>query len=357
MSRAARDESHESDRFDDAPHPRETTILAGHAQAEADLLEAYRSHRLPHAWLIGGPAGIGKATLAWRFVRFLLANPDPRAPALADANDLSVPSDHPAVARVAAGAYGDAVVLRRELNDKTGRPFGVIRVDDVRRATTLFQQASRAGGYRICVLDSADDLNRESANALLKLVEEPPPLSLFLVVAHRPAQVLPTLRSRCRTLLLRGLAEADVVRALRGLGAPWSDKGGESLGSAAARSGGSVRGALRLLAGERLSLDRDVRTLLDRLPGLDWAGLHRAADALGSDPDDFDALVAAVLDWLHDRVLREAADAAGRARLAPLAEVWDKVRRSARETEALNLDKKSFLFSTFAEIAQALPPS
>lgn len=340
----------ESDRTDPAPHPRETTLLFGQSRAEAELLDGYRTGRLHHAWLVGGARGTGKATLAWRFARFLLANQDPDARSVREAFDLSVPPDHPMTARIAAGAPGDVAVLRRAWNDKTGKFFTEIRVDEVRRASGLFQQAARAGGYRICILDSAEDLNRNSANALLKLIEEPPARSLFMVIAHHPAQVMPTLRSRCRLLMLDPLSQADAVAALAALGPPWSAAESAALAEAARRSGGSVSGAMSYLGGERMALDRDAARLLDRLPEVDWSELHRLADRIGADEDDFAVLTGAVLDWLHARLGPGAADP---RRLAPLAEVWEKVRRSARDTLSLNLDKKSFLFSTFADLAQA----
>ncbi len=340
----------ESDRVDPAPHPRKTARLFGQARAESELLDGYRAGRLHHAWLMGGAQGTGKATLAWRFARFLLAHPDPAGGAVRDAVDLSVPADHPAAGRVASGAHGDVAVLRRAWNEKTGKFFTEIRIDEVRRASGLFQQAARAGGYRICILDSAEDLNRNSANALLKLVEEPPARSLFLVIAHQPAQVMPTLRSRCRHLTLDPLSETDTVAALTALGPPWSTVERGALEEAARRSGGSVSGALHYLGGERLALDRDAARLLGRLPEVDWRELHRLADRMGADEDDFAVLTGAILDWLHDRLGAGAADP---RRLAPLAEVWEKVRRSARDTLALNLDKKTFLFSTFADLAQA----
>ena len=343
----------ESDRADPAPHPRETSRLFGHGRAEGELLDAYRARRLHHAWLIGGPEGIGKATLAWRFARFLLANPDPAAAVVRDAVDLSVAAGHPAAARIAMGAPGDVAVLRRAWNDKTGKFYGDIRVDEVRRASGLFQQAARGGGYRICILDSAEDLNASSANALLKLVEEPPALSLFLIVAHHPAKVLPTLRSRCRALALEPPAPADAVAALSALGPLWSEKGAGAVAEAVGRAGGSVKGALRYLEGDRMTLDRDLGRVLSGLPEIDWRELHRLADRVGTDADQFDVVVGALLDWIHGG-LRAGC---GPRRLAALAEVWDKVRRSARDTLALNLDKKSFLFSTVTDLAQAVRAS
>lgn len=318
------------------------------------MLDAFRANRLPHAWLIGGPEGIGKATLAWRFARFVLAHPDPASELVRNARDLSVLQSHPVFGQVAAGAYGDVAVLRREWNDKSSRLFSEIRVDEVRRASTLFQQASRAGGYRICILDSAEDLNRNSANALLKLIEEPPPLSLFLVVAHRPGQLLPTLRSRCRAVTLSPLSSRDGVAVLRGLGPDLAEMREEILAEAVARGHHSVRAALHWLSADRLSLDRQTTGLLERLPELDWRALHQLADRIGSEPDEFAAFLATALDWLHKhlQLSMEGSSAAAR-RLAPLAEVWDKVRRSARDAEALNLDKRTILFSIFAELAQA----
>ncbi len=341
----------ESDRAEAAQHPRQTLQLFGQARAEAELLHAYRANRLHHAWLIGGQEGIGKATLAWRFARFLLANPDPASAAVRDARDLSVAAGHPATAQIAAGAPGDVAVLRRSWNEKSSRFYTEIRVDEVRRASALFQQAARAGGYRICILDSAEDLNRAGANALLKLIEEPPSRSLFLVVAHRPAQVLATLRSRCRMLALDPLSPDATLEALNHLGSPWSTAERSALEDAARRSGGSVKGALRLLGGDRLALDRETARLLQGLPEVDWSALHRLADRIGGDEDDFEILVEALLDGLHSRLA--AVGTGNPRRLAPLAEVWEKVRRSARDTLALNLDKKTFLFSTFSDLAQA----
>ena len=325
-------------------------MLFGQARAERELLDAYRADRLHHAWLIGGLQGTGKATLAWRFARFVLTHTDPAAAAVRDAPDLGVAPDHPVVRKIAAGAPGDVAVLRRGWNDKTGKFFSEIRVDEVRRMSGLFQQASRAGGYRICIIDTAEDLNSNSANALLKLIEEPPSRSLFLVLAHHPAQVLPTLRSRCRKLTLDPLGPDAAAAAVRALGPPWSATEPAALEEALRRSGHSVSGALPYLSGERMSLDRDAARLLARLPEVDWAGLHRLAEKVGSDEEDFAVLTGAILDWLHGRL---GAGAGGPRRLAPLAEVWEKVRRSARDTLALNLDKKTFLFSTFADLAQA----
>jgi DNA polymerase III subunit delta' len=343
----------EADRFDDAPHPREAACLIGHAEAEQALLDAYRANRLPHAIIIGGPAGIGKATLAWRLTRFLLAYPDCSAAAVQAAENLFISESDPVARKLVALSHGDVFLLRREWNEKAKRPFTEIRADDVRHAIHMFQQAAGAGGYRVCIVDSADDLNRAGANALLKLVEEPPPRSLFLIIAHRPGQVLATLRSRCRRLLLKPLASAEIAAVVANLGEPWSSADAATIEMAAARAGGSVPAALRLLGGRGLELDHAIWQLLADLPGLDWRAVHEFADQVtGRDNGaDYDMMLLAIVDWI-DTVLHREADL-GAARLAPLAEVWEKAAEAARETEVLNLDKRPFILSLFADLAIA----
>ncbi|MDR3408117.1 MAG: DNA polymerase III subunit delta' [Methylovirgula sp.] len=343
----------ESDRVDETPHPRETIDFFGHHEAEQGLLEAYRADRLAQAFVIGGPTGIGKATLAWRLARFLLAHPDPTAAAVQGAKDLSLSAQDPIAHKVAALSHGDIALLRREWNEKGKRHYTEIRVDDVRQASHLFRNVAGAGGYRICIVDSAEDLNNSAANALLKLVEEPPPRSLFLIVAHRPALLLPTLRSRCQMLTLRPLAPADILRVIDALGAPWTEASGAERQAAAERAQGSVATALSLLADEGIALDNQVRALLSGLPALDWRAVHALADRIaGRDQTaQCDRVMTAIVDWIDERLRGEAAH--GPARLAPLAEVWEKAADAAREAEVLNLDKRPVILSIFAELAAA----
>src|ERR1700752_3890369 len=193
-------------------HPRETSELFGHREAEMALLAAYRSGRIPHAWLIGGAQGIGKATLAYRMARFVLTHRHPHSPAVQRAQTLTVdPNDH--VARqVTAGAHGGLLVLERGLNDR-GVLRTVITVDETRETIPFFGSTAAVEGWRVCIVDTVDELNPNAANALLKILEEPPQQSLFLLVRHAPARALPTILSRCRKLQLRPLSSEDVIRA------------------------------------------------------------------------------------------------------------------------------------------------
>ncbi|MCX8253805.1 DNA polymerase III subunit delta [Beijerinckiaceae bacterium RH AL1] len=344
----------EADRIEGTPHPRAATTLIGHADHERDLLDAYRSGRLPHAMIFGGPTGIGKATLAWRLAKFLLTNPLPQTPAVAEARDLSVAPGAKAAAQVAALSHPDVALLRREVNEKTKRFYTEIRADDVRKAISLFQRAAGAGGYRICIVDSAEDLNRSSANALLKLIEEPPPRSLFLLIAHRPGLILPTIRSRSRLVRLKALTGDEIARVVGTLGPPWTEAGEAAIAAACAQAQGSVHDALRLLGHSGVELDAMVGRLLERLPQVDWGQVHRLADQVtGRDGEQaFEIATTAIFDWLSRRV-RDTGQVEPR-RLAPYAEVWEKIAADARETDALNLDKRPLILSLFADLAAAV---
>lgn len=357
MSRRAIDEGPpESDRLPGAPHPRDTQHLIGHAAAEAEFLTAYREGRLPQAWLIGGREGIGKATLAWRVARFVLANPDPRLPAVAQASDLRVDPGHPAARRISARSHADVIALRREWEPKGKKHYTEIRVDDVRKAIELFHRAASEGGWRIAIIDSAEDLNRSSANALLKIIEEPPPKSLFLIVAHRPAATMPTIRSRCRRLTLSPLAEADVTAAIRAMGEDGPGSSASEIEAAAARAGGSVRDALLLLARAGHDLVEELERLLGQLPAIDWRAVHALAEAsTGREGAEvFESILTLVFDWIDARVRAQAVAGAGARSLAPFAQVWEKIAASARETQALNLDRRPLVLSIFSDLSAAV---
>src|SRR5438445_6344296 len=192
-------------------HPRETSELFGHREAETALLTAYRSGRIPHAWLIGGAQGIGKATLAYRMARFVLTHPNPLAPQVQRAGTLAVDPDHHVARQITAGAHGGLLVLERSLNDR-GVLRTVITVDETRETISFFGSTAAVDGWRVCIVDTVDELNPNAANALLKILQAPPQRSLLLLVSHSPARALPTLLVRCRKLAPAALTTADGLR-------------------------------------------------------------------------------------------------------------------------------------------------
>jgi DNA polymerase-3 subunit delta' len=347
----------ESDRFQIAPHPRETFDLFGHETIETELLNIYRAGRLPHALLIGGPAGIGKATLAWRLARFLLANPNAKSDLCHAASNLFVPEEDDVARQITSLAHPDLFLLRREWNEKTGKLYTEIKIDDIRRMIRLFQQAPGRNGYRIAILDSAEDLNMAGANALLKLIEEPPPRSLFVIVAHRPGQVLPTIRSRCHKIMLKPLSERDTFHAIKSMGAVLPETSETEINAACVRAHGSVHDALRLLSGHSLAIDARLQSVLRNLPRIDWGLVHALADDVAQSQDvvEYDLFIAVLFKWLDSRVhLGARPDGATRLRaLAAYAEAWEKLAARVRETEALNLDKRSLILAAFADLAEA----
>jgi len=334
------------------PHPRETRSLFGHHSAETTLLNAYRSGRVPHAWLIGGAQGIGKATLAYRMARFVLAHRDPGAADVLAAGTLDVDPSHPVARHIAAGAHGGLLTLERTPNDK-GVMRTVITVDETRETISFFGSTAAVDGWRVCIVDTVDELNANAANALLKVLEEPPRQSLFLLLSHAPARVLATIQSRCRKLPLRPLAIGDVTRAAAEAAQVAFDD--PSLAEAAKAAEGSVTRALTLLGGDALKLHQRTSALLDSLPRVDPRELHALGDALGtSDRVALGAFIDSVDRWITDRLHDDDANAnANLPRLARLAEVWEKINRAARETESYNLERKPLVFSVFGLLAEA----
>lgn len=333
-------------------HPRETFALFGHHEAEAALLSAYRSGRIPHAWLIGGPQGIGKATLAYRMARFVLSRRDPHAAEVHGVETLAVDVSEPVARQIAAGAHGGLLTLERTLNDK-GVMRTVITVDETRETISFFGSTAAVEGWRVCIVDTVDELNPNAANALLKILEEPPQQSLFLLISHAPRRVLATIQSRCRKLLLRPLAEADVIGAAAQ--ATGLAKDDPELREAAAASEGSVARALTLLGGDGLKLQQRTAALLAALPRVDPRELHALGDALGtSDRVALAAFVDSIDRWVAERLRASDLDAnANLPRLARLAEVWEKIARAARDTQDYNLERKPLVFSVFGMLAEA----
>lgn len=337
-------EVEEADRLTGAPHPRETTTLYGHDEAQASLLAAWNGGRFPHALLIGGPEGIGKATLAYRVARFVLANGG-----VGKATKLDVEPDHPVSRQIEALAHPDLLVLRRVWNEDTKKLRSEIRVEDVRRTVTFFGSTSAYGGYRVCIVDSADELNRAGANALLKVLEEPPANSLLIIISHSPGRLLPTIRSRCRRLILRPPLTDDVVHALEDIASKDPELPRDRILEAASASGGSVRHALELLLGGNLAIRDLTASMLASLPKIDGDNLHTLSDRIRGN-EELTIFAETVGDWLAAAATRQGEPV---ARLARFAEAWEKVRRAAIETEAYNLDRKPMVFQVFSDLAEA----
>ena len=310
----------EPDRIEGAPHPRETVQLYGHAAAEAAFLEAAASGRLHHAWLITGPRGTGKATLAWRLARYLLATP--AAPAGDDMfgappppASLDIDPEHPVARRLRALSEPGLFLLRRGPNDKGDRLSADIRVDEVRKLKGFFSLSAADNGRRVVIIDAADEMNTAAANAVLKLLEEPPRGAVLLLVSHQPNRLLPTIRSRCRELRLGPLGPDDLAAALAGAGdlpAP------ETAAALADLAGGSVGEALRLVHLDGLALYRDILAVFEPAPRYDRPrAIALAGSAAGAANTQRYEMILRLLELFLARLARTGAGHPPAAEAAP----------------------------------------
>lgn len=350
------------DRIEGAPHPRETATIYGQHAAEAAFLDAFNAGRLHHAWLLSGPRGVGKATLAWRIARFLrAAEPaETTAPGLfgeapAAPASLDIPAEHPVARLVAAGAEPGIFPLRRGPRPKPheDKLSADIRVEEVRRMRSFFALSVVDGGRRVVIVDTADEMNPQAANALLKNLEEPPAGTVFLLVSHQPSRLLPTIRSRCRDLRLPALGPDDLARALTAAG---TDPGSE--GAALAElAGGSVGVAVQLMQGEGLGLYREIAAIFEPAPRFERARAEALAGSLAgaANAPRLDLAISLIETFLARLALAgsgaapaaEAApgEAALLARLAPdagAARRWAALQQNltarAAHARAVNLD-------------------
>jgi DNA polymerase-3 subunit delta' len=359
----------EPDRLDGFTPPRLTARLYGQEAAERAFLQAHISGRLHHAWILTGPPGIGKATLAYRVARFLLASEGERD--MLGANLSIAPETQ--VSRLVAGlAHPELLVLRRPYDFKSKKLKTEITVDEVRRLKG-FLGTSAGEGWRVVIVDPVDELNANAANALLKSLEEPPKRTVFLLISAAPERLLPTIRSRCRTLGCAPLNEEDLRRAAAQALNAASEEVSESLPSGEEwetlrrLSDGSVRRFLLLHTAKGLALWRKVMAAMEGLPKLDGAALHTLGDDLGSAANEaryelfFELLLGLMARMVRAAATGETREEEGRLaarliaqdQLAAWAQLWETTVADKADADALNLDRKALILLTFQRLAKA----
>jgi DNA polymerase-3 subunit delta' len=302
-----------------------------------------------HAWLFAGPQGIGKATLAYRLARFILEHPDPRQ--VQDYSTLYVPPEAGVARRIVSRGHPDLLVLERQFDPKRERLKSEIVIEDAREASEFFSRTAGAGGWRICIVDSADDLNSASANALLKILEEPPQRSLFLLISHRPGALLSTIRSRSLRLDLRPLTDEETLAVVKDVyGGEGQDE--SALARAAALSGGSPGRALELLNNKGAEIFDTFRSTIAERGGLQPAEQFRLADRFsGRDgAEEFDIFCELLLNWAAGEARRFATVEKGSA----LAGAHEEIAHSIRLTNALNLDRRQAILDAMSRLEEAM---
>jgi DNA polymerase-3 subunit delta' len=340
------------DALDGVPEPFEHTLMVGHGAQAAMLADAFRAGRLHHAQLLAGPAGIGKATFAFRMAAHLLANP--RA-AQAPAVPAAPVADSAMVRAIARGAHPSVLHLTRPYDDKTKKFKTVISVEEVRRLWHFLSLRAHDGGWRLVIVDPADDLNTSSANALLKSLEEPPPQTVFFVIAHQPGRLLATIRSRCQRIDFAPLQDGEVAQVLGGLGL--------SLPADAAqrddllrRAAGSARAAIMLTEYGGLEIAQAVDRILDG-KRFDLGAAGKVADAVaGRDSQHQFAMFGGHLEQTLAAAASSLGAAGAVADAERLASAWAAFGRAAAETDTYNLDKRQFVTSSLMHAHRALHP-
>jgi DNA polymerase-3 subunit delta' len=322
------DELREPDQLEGVPLPESRTAVVGHAATRATMLAALDAARMPGGMLLHGPRGIGKATLAFDIARRIFERTGDESP------------EHIA-AQVAAGAYPNLFVMRKAARETGKGYYTQIRVEEVRGFIEEMRMTRGRAGHRIALIDPIDDCNPSSANALLKILEEPPADTTFLLVSHRPGSLLPTIKSRCFPVALRPITDADVAGVLM---ATKPETAADALSRAVGFANGRPRRGFEALL---LSDDGVLGGLAGYLrdpAGAPSAARIALADQLGGNRDSAELRFAR--DMLNDWIAAAATDAAtsgDRARLASANELWDKAQLSLADADEYNLDMRQTL--------------
>ena len=364
-----------SDVIEGAKHPSQALDVIGHGRGEELFVEALNENRLHHAWMITGPKGIGKATFVWRLAKYLLCTPIKQdGPSLfGNAEDsitsLDIAPDHPVLRRIQAGSEGRLSIVRRLYDEKRKTFKAQITVEEIRKLKSFFALSAADGGRRVVIIDAADDMNVNAANALLKVLEEPPQHTILLLISHQPSRLLPTIRSRCRTLRLNALSQADIDQVLAAQDLDISPAEMSALGTLSAGSAGE---AIRLAQHQGPKVYENILALLSQAPNIDRPSIIKFAEGYAgrTSREDLD-----ILALMIDRILSRLAifGATGRppaqlahqseidifAKLCPRpnyaqnwAELCQELSNRFRHGRAVNLDPVALVLDMIFKIEQ-----
>lgn len=327
------------DAIDGVASPNEARFLTAHEDVRTFLAHAYKQGQMHHALLFEGLQGIGKATTGFHLAGHMLKHPDSATAPL----QLEIPDFEAAPYRqISQGMHPALLHITRPYDAKTGKYRTAITVEEIRRITHFLSRTSGDGAWRIVIIDPADDMNRNAANALLKTLEEPPARALFILISHSSGRLLPTIRSRCQSLAFKPLNDAELKRALevagKNVGIDVQDQA--YFAALSARAEGSVRKALLLVAHGGLEITDTVDTILSG-NHFDLPKAQALATVLGG--RDADVQNQLFLEYLLDKVAGEALNFAEQGQVLQAShwsQFWNNLRREAVETESYNLDRK-----------------
>lgn len=342
--------------------PKNNTFLLGQDKAEKILLDAWKNNSMHNSWLLCGLEGIGKATLAYRFARFLLSADESKKESY---SSLEISENNPVYKLTVNGAHPDLKIIERDYTDtdkrkivkaikegealseeelKTLKKSAVIKIDEVRMINEFLSKKSADNHWRVVIIDSIDDMNQFSANAVLKILEEPPAKSILLLISHNPGKLLPTIKSRCAKLVLSPLSENEVASLLRRYRPQLTEKEVKGL---AAISSGSIGKALLYSDNMALRYYDDLCKLIYAKDKFKLADLLSYAETAAKDEDSFALVQELILKFISENI-------ANSSHTDELADVWENAIKIFNETSRLNLDKKQILINIVYELIKAV---
>ena len=354
----------------------ENTELLGHQNAEKLFLNLINNESLPHGWIFSGPKGIGKATLAHKVARYLLcyglkkesANPSEKRKEIKKGENLWVNPESEIFQRVSAGGHADLLTVERKPNER-GKWSNNIPIDDIRKIKSFFSKTAAEDGWRIVIIDSADEMTSNAANALLKNLEEPPSHTLLLLISHNPNSLLSTIRSRCRELTLSILKYPDIINLL-GIRFPNLTDLEKNL--LAIIGEGRIGYTIKLNEIGGLEIYSDIMQLLNSMPKLTSKKLHDFATKLAK-PGAEDIFLNSmnILNGILARLIRGHIMDIEKVPIAEIElqknffndgnldrwlNVWENINNYQYNHKILNLDPKQTTLNIFLEIEQNFSP-
>lgn len=332
-------------------NPQSNPLLMGHNGAQLALKDAFHSDRFPHAWLLTGPSGIGKATLGFRFARYVCHQIEEKPLFDAEEDLLHIDPDSSSFHKVAADAHPNLRVIQRSTHPTTGKLRTEITVDEVRKAVQLLRTTSADGGWRIIIVDSVDEMNRNAANALLKTLEEPPANCLFLLINHALGAGLPTIRSRCRILKMGPVDKTDVQAILSEL---FPDIAPEKLNLVAELSRGRPGWAAAMLADGKMEILEACNKVLAGLPKLDTDAALKLAEFAAKPGND--SAFPLFSNMVEDRISEALKQPdLPRHKANALFTARDEIHSNLRLTGSRNLSKKQVILDTLFQLRSIMP--
>lgn len=343
-------------------NPQNNPYLVGHEDAENSFLKSWKAGKLHNSWLITGPEGIGKATFAYKLARFLLAAGENQKIAC---NSLDIAENNPVFRLVSNNSHPDLKIIQRDFIEtdkkkvikaiKDGdamdakqlqelKKSAVIKVDEVRAVNEFLSKKSFDGNWRIVIVDSVDDLNTAGANAILKILEEPPVKSLLLLISHNPGSLLPTIRSRCAKINLQPLNENIVASLLRRYRPQLNETEIKGL---AKISSGSIGRAINYADNDGLGLYEKLEKIFYSRSKLEVSDVLELCESAAHDESVWCLLSELIVKFMSE-MFKSGEN------IKEMGNAWDFSMRLFRETESLNMDKKQVLLNIITTIYKAV---